>query len=207
MVHGPRRQPQALRGKIRTKLNEMVKEGHIARVTEPTEWVNSMVVVVKGDKVRICLDPRDLNKAIRREHYPIPTVEEVVANYAEARVFTVLDAKAGFLQIKLDEESSLLTTFNSPEGRFKWLRLPMGIKSSPEIYQRIMDTMLEDIPNCRAIMDDILIGGKDEQEHDKILKQVIKRATEWNLRFNFAKCQIRKPRSDILWTCCHSRRT
>ena len=57
VVHGPRRQPQALRGKIRTKLNEMVKEGHIARVTEPTEWVNSMVVVVKGDKVRICLDP------------------------------------------------------------------------------------------------------------------------------------------------------
>ena len=194
VVHGPRRQPQALRNKISAKLDEMEQEGQIARVTEPTDWVNSMVTVVKGDSVRICLDPKDLNKAIRREHYPIPTVEEVIADFPEATVFSVLDAKSGFLQIQLDYESSLLTTFNTPQGRYRWLRLPFGVKSAPEVYQRIMDTMLEGIPGCRAVMDDILIGGKDQEEHDQILKMVIQRATEWNLRLNFKKCQIRKPK-------------
>lgn len=194
VVHGPRRQPQALRQKICAKLEEMTREGQIAKVTEPTDWVSSMVVKVKGDKVRICLDPKDLNKAIRREHYPIPTVEEVVAGFPEATLFSVLDAKSGFLQIRLSYESSLLTTFNTPQGRYRWLRLPFGIKSAPELYQRIMDTMLEGIRGCRAEMDDILVGGRDQEEHDRIQKQVIQRATEWNLRLNFDKCQIRKQR-------------
>ena len=194
VVHGPRRQPQALRDKINAKLDEMVKDGHITKVTEPTDWVSSMVTVVKAEKVRICLDPKDLNKAIKREHYPIPTVEEVVASFPGAQVWSVLDAKSGFLQIQLDHESSLLTTFNTPQGRYRWLRLPFGVKSAPEIFQRIMDTMLEDIPGARAVMDDILIGARDEKEHDRILEQVLRRATEYNLRFNFKKCHIRKPR-------------
>ena len=128
--------------------------------TEPTDWVSSMVTVVRNGKLRICSDPKDLNKAIRREHYPFPIVEEVVASMPGAKVFSKIDAKSGFLQIKLDYESSLLTTFNSPIGRYRWLRLPFAIKSAPEIYQRIMDEMLEDIDGARAIMDDILIAGK-----------------------------------------------
>ena len=78
-----------------------------------------MVTVLKKDKVRICIDPRDLNAAIKREHYPIPTVEEVVADIPRAKYFSVLDAKSGFLQIKLTHESSLLTTFNTPYGRYR----------------------------------------------------------------------------------------
>ena len=99
----------------------------------------------------------------------------------------MIDAKSGFLQIQLDYESSLLTTFNTPIGRYRWLRLPFGIKSAPEIYQRIMDNMLEGIEGARAIMDDILIAGKD-----KIMKAVVARATEWNLKLNFDKCQIKQ---------------
>ena len=78
-------------------------------------------------------------------------------------VFSKIDAKSGFLPIKLDYESSLLTTFNT---LYKWLRPPFCIKSAPEIYPRIMDEMLEDTDGARAIMDDILIPGKTPQEHD-----------------------------------------
>ena len=78
-------------------------------MTEPTDWVSSMVTVVKNGKVRICIDPKDLNKAVRRENFPIPIVEEVVASMPDAKVFSVIDAKSGFLQIKLNYESSLLT--------------------------------------------------------------------------------------------------
>ncbi len=114
VVHGARRQPAALLPKITHKLKEMEKESHIAKVTQPTDWVNSMVVARKGEKIRICLDPSDLNKAVKREHYPIPTVEEIAAKIPDAKVFSVLDAKNGYLQMKIDYESSLLTTMNTP---------------------------------------------------------------------------------------------
>ena len=89
VVHGPRRQPQALHKQIVDKLKEMESQGHIAKVTEPTDWVSSMITVVTNGKVRICIDPKDLNKAVRRENYPIPTVEEVVASMPDAKVFSV----------------------------------------------------------------------------------------------------------------------
>ena len=161
MVHRPRRQPQALAEKVKAKLSEMEEKGHIAKVTTPTDWVSSMVVVTKQDKVRICLDPKDLNRAIKREHYRLPVVEEVVAAFPDAKVFSIFDAKSGFLQIKLYYESSPLMTFNTPQGQYQWLRLPFGVKSVPEIFQRVMDQMLEGIEGARAIMDGILVTGKD----------------------------------------------
>ena len=91
----------------------------------------------------------------------------------------------------MDRKLSYLTTFNTPIGRFPWLRLPFGIKCSPEIYQCIMDQMLEGIDGAFAIIDDILIAGRNIEHHDQILKSVIARATEYNLKFNFDKCYVR----------------
>lgn len=98
------------------------------------------------------------------------TVEEVSSSIPGAKVFSVLDAKSGYMQIKLNNESSYLTTSNTPIGRFRWLRLPSGIKSAPEIYQRNMDQMQEGIEGAFAIMDDILIAGRDREHHDHILE-------------------------------------
>ena len=94
----------------------MEKEGHLVKVTQPIDWVNSMVVSSRGDKIRIFLDPGDLNKAVKWEHYPMLAVEEISAKIPDAKVFTVLDAKSGYLQMKLDYESSLLTAMNTPIG-------------------------------------------------------------------------------------------
>ena len=122
---------------------------------QPTDWVNSMVnsmvVSSRGENIRICLDPADLNKVVKCEHYPIPTVEEIVAKIPDATVFTVLYAKIRYLQMKLDYESSLLTTVNTPIGRYRWLKLPFGIKPAPEMYQRAMDEMLEGIDHAYVI--------------------------------------------------------
>jgi hypothetical protein len=98
----------------------MEKEGVIAKQTEPTDWVNSMVVVETTNKLRICIDPRDLNQAIKREHYPMKTIKEVVQKMPDAKVFTKLDAPSGYWQLKLDEESSKLCTFNTPYGRYRF---------------------------------------------------------------------------------------
>ena len=192
MIHPVRRQPASLKPRIIEKLREMESDGYITPVEEPTEWVSSMVVSLRNNKVRICIDPKDLNEAIKREHHPMKTVEEVASSIPGAKLFSVLDAKSGYMQIKLDNDSSYLTTFNTPIGRFRWLRLPFGIKSAPEIYQRIMDQMLEGIEGAFTIMDDILIAGRDREHHDHILRAVIKRATEYNLRLNFDKCRVRR---------------
>ena len=98
-----------------------------------------MVVVRKPGKLRICLDPMHLNKAIKRNHYPTRTIEETAPRLTKARTFSVVDAKDGFLQVVLDEESSYLTTFWSPFGRHRWLRMPFGISSAPEEFQRRLD--------------------------------------------------------------------
>ena len=193
VVHAARRLPVALKERAINKLHETEANGYIVKVTEPTEWVSSMVVSIQGDKVRICIDPSDLNKVIKREHYPMRTIEEVISTIPDAKVFSKLDAKSGFLQIKRDEASSLLTTFNTPLGRYKWQRLPFGIKCAPEIFQRIMDQMLEGIEGATAIMDDILIAGSNPEQHDAVLRKVIETATTYNLKLNLQKCLIRQP--------------
>jgi hypothetical protein len=85
-------------------------------------------------------------------------------------------------QIKLNEKSNDLKTFNTPIGRYRWLRLPFGIKSAPEIFQHIMYSMLEGVEGAPAVMDDILVGGRDVEHHDQILQNVIERAKQNNLR-------------------------
>ena len=141
----------------------MEKAAVIYKQEEPTDWVNSMVVVETPNKIRICIDPRDLNKAIKREHYPMKTIEEVVQNMPDAKVFTKLDATSGYWQLKLDEESSKLCTFNTPFGRYRFQRLPFGIVSASEIFQRVMSQMVEDKDGAEDVMDDIVVWGKDRK--------------------------------------------
>ena len=145
VIHPPRRVPVTLKDPLKKELNRMVEEGILAPVKDPTDWVSSMVTVVKPDKLRICIDPKDLNRAIKRSHYPMPTIEEVATKLSNAKVFSVLDARSGFWQIKLDEETSILTTFNTPFGRFRWLRMPFGICSAPEEFQRRMNNTFENL--------------------------------------------------------------
>lgn len=97
-----------------------------------------MVIVAKPNKLRICMDPKDLNRAIKRPHYPMPTIESEISDMSKAKVFSIIDAKDGFWQIKLTDKSSYLTTFNSPFGRYRWLRMPFGISSASEEFQRRM---------------------------------------------------------------------
>lgn len=191
VVHAPRRIPVALRDRVIEELKRMEKLGVIARQTEPTEWVNSMVTVVTPKKIRICMDPKDLNEAIKREHYPLLTVEEVVSRMPNAKLFSVLDANQGFWQIKLDDDSSKLCTFNTPIGRYRFLRLPFGISSAPEVFQRAVAQMIEGLDGVVNIIDDLLVWGDSKEEHDHRLKKLLDRTREFNLKLNKNKCFVR----------------
>ena len=146
----------------------MESEGVIKKQTEPLDWVNSMVVVPKPNgKVRICIGPRDLNKTVLRERYPMKTIEDILLEIPEAKLFSKLDAVSGYWQIKLCPESQKLCTFNTPLGRYSFTRLPYGLKSAGEVYQRSVSNMVQDTEGCEAILDDILIWGRARRAQHK----------------------------------------
>ncbi|KAJ8336302.1 hypothetical protein SKAU_G00396450 [Synaphobranchus kaupii] len=192
VIHAPRRIPIALRDRVIEQLHKMEQSDVITKQSEPTQWVNSMVTVVTQKKIRICMDPKDLNTAIRREHYPLLTVEEVVSRMPNAKYFSVLDANQGFYQIKLDEESSKLCTFNTPIGRYRFKRLPFGISSASEVFQRAVAQMIEGLEGVVNIIDDLLVWGDTSEQHDERLIKLLQRTDENGLRFNKSKCKFRR---------------
>ena len=199
VIHPPRRVPIKLRPQIQEELKRMEHLNVIEKVTTPTPWVNSMVTIIKPNgTLRICIDPRDLNKAIKREHHPMQTIEEVVTRMPNAAIFSILDASSGFWQIKLDQESEKLCTFNTPFGRYMFKRLPFGLSSSQDVFQRVMSQMFEDIEGVEVIVDDILVWGENEQQHDSRLNQVLERARHRELKLNKSKCQFGKQQVSYL---------
>ncbi|WP_419625204.1 reverse transcriptase family protein, partial [Thiolapillus sp.] len=119
VVQPPRKYPIQLLDEIKSELEKMERLDVITPVTEPTDWVNALAFSRKSSGgLRVCLDPRSLNKCIKRTHYKTPTLEEITNRLSGSKVFSKLDAKHRYWSIKLDEESSKLTTFNSPCRRF-----------------------------------------------------------------------------------------
>ena len=169
----------------------MEKLGVIQRQEEPTYWVGSLTYTTKknGD-IRICLDPRSLNKAIKREHCKMRSREEIMAEFAEVKFFSKLDASTGFWQIKLDPESSKLTFFNSPFGRYVYRRLPFGLNMAPEAYHMKIHQLFQSVEEVNTMMDDIIVWGSTRKEHDACLRKVFEIMPRNNLKLNKSKCEF-----------------
>ena len=119
------------------------------------------------------------------------SVDESLAKLGNSKIFSKLDVNSGFWQIPLDEESRLLTTFVTPFGRYCFNRLPFGISSAPEIFQQTLSRILEDLDGTICQMDDILVHGIDQSEHDRRLRAVLLRLQEAGLTLN-DKCEFSK---------------
>ena len=194
VVQPPRKYPIQLLEEIRTELEKMEDLGVITSITEPTDWVNALAFSRKASGgLRVCLDPRSLNQCIKRTHRKTPTLEEITNRLSGSKVFSKLDAKHGYWSIKLDEESSKLTTFNSPIGRFGFKRLPFGLNVSQDAFQQCMDQILSQCPGTIGITDDVIVHGKDDEDHDRNLHHLMKVAQKCGLVFNAAKCFIKTP--------------
>lgn len=191
-LHYKKRIPMSLHERLKVELTSMVEQEVICPVDYPTDWVNNMQIVEKPNgSLRICLDPKPLNACIKREHFLIPKIEDILSRLNGKQVFTVLDLRNGFWQMELDSQSSDLTTFMTPFGRFRWRRVPFGISSAPEMFQKRMVQLFGDIEGVEVYFDDMLIAGKDFKEHDEILSKVLQRARDNNIRFNPSKIQYR----------------
>ena len=151
----------------KVELDRLVREGIITEVHDHTEWINSIVPVMKEDgSLRLCLNPKDLNKAIERNQWYARTLDDILPELAQSKYFTVKDATSGFWHVPLDLRSSLLTTFNTPWGKYRWLRMPFGLKVSGDFFQERLDKVLRLVPGVLGIADDIVIHGPTENTHN-----------------------------------------
>uniref|UniRef100_A0A8C1X2E4 Gypsy retrotransposon integrase-like protein 1 n=1 Tax=Cyprinus carpio TaxID=7962 RepID=A0A8C1X2E4_CYPCA len=190
VIHGCRKIPYAVHDRLKETLDDLEKRGVISKVSKPTAWVSSLCITEKKNgALRVCLDPRDLNKAILRQHYNIPTLEDIRSKLAGKTLFTILDEKDGYWQIQLDEESADLCAFNTPWGRYRFHRMPFGIKSASEVFQRLNSESFGDIEGVFMVADDMIIAASTKAEHDVILEKVMNRALSLNVKFNKDKLQ------------------
>lgn len=138
-----RRLPFNVRKNVRKKLIEMEEMDIIEKVNRPSTWVSALVVVPKknGD-IRICVDMRRANTAVRRERHPIPTVDEMLEDMNGGKVFSNLDLRWGYHQTERDEESREITTFTTHEGLYRYKSLMFGISFASEIYQRVIGQVI-----------------------------------------------------------------
>ena len=182
--------PFSKKDKIEKELDRMVKLDVIEPVEEPTDWVNTYVAVEKEDKTRICLDPNALNKYVQREHMHLPTVDDIYSEIRNGKYYSKLDLKDGYWQIPLTRTSSLLTTFQTHVGRFRFKRLPFGLNSANEVFQKRVSQVFGGIKGVKVMYDDILIFGSTEEEHNERLRTALVRARKNGVKLNKNKCKF-----------------
>ena len=191
-VLAPRRIPLPLMKAVKQELDRLEGLQVIRRVTEPSDWCSPLVVVPKKQgAVRLCVDYTELNKAVQRERHILPSVDHTLGQLGGAKVFSKLDANSGFHQIRLTSESQHLTTFITPHGRYCFNRLPFGINSGPEHFQRQLHRILEGLAGVVCLMDDMVVYGSTLTEHDARLEAVLQRLQEANITLNKEKCAFR----------------
>ena len=187
----PRTIPLPLLDKVEEELTKMESQGVISKVNQPTLWFAGMVAVPKkSGAIRICVDLKRLNQCVMREVHPLPKVDNTLAKLSGARFFSKLDANSGFWQIPLSQKSRLLTTFITPFGRFCFNKLPFGISSAPEHFQKRMSNILKGISGVVCQMDDVLVFGSTREEHDARLIDVLNRIAQAGVTLNRDKCSF-----------------
>ena len=142
--------------------------------------------------MRICVDLTKLNESVMREKHDLPSVDQTLGRLAGAKMFTKLDANSGFWQIPLAPTSQELRTFITPFGRYCFRRLPFGVTSAPEHFQKRMHKVLDNLPGVLCMMDDIIIFGESSEEHGARVRAVFRRLEDNGVTLNFEKCAFAK---------------
>jgi hypothetical protein len=145
-------------------------------------WMSPVVMVPKPNgKLRLTWDFRGINKGTVADPYPLPTVEAMLASMSGASLFSQIDAVSGFWQIPVHPEDIAKTGFTTPFGNYEWVRMPMGMDSSPGTFQRLMDQMLDGVVGADTYVDDTFVHSSDFEQQLHILRQVLAKVREYKL--------------------------
>ena len=196
-----RRIPFHMRKQLENYLKKEESMGVIEKATGATPWVSPIVIVPKPkspDQIRVCVDMRAPNTAIKRERHNMPTLDELSTTLSGSKVFSKLDLNQGYNQIELDEESRYITTFATHKGLYRFKRLSFGVNSAAEIFQESIRQALNGLNGVINFSDDILVYGRNKADHDSNLKNVFQRLREKNLTLNANKCKFRQDSIEFL---------
>ena len=204
--HAPRRVPIHLQETFHQEIKNLEHLQILEPIKEVTEWVNSFIIVEKKTdpqaepdqsskkKLRICLDPRDLNEALECEPYYTRSIKEILGKFHGMTRFTIADFNKGFWMVELHPESRKLTMMALDIGQFQWMHLPMGSVMAQDMFQRKLDASFLNVPGVTGIADNMIIYGKTDKEHDENLLNFLEVCQKNNLMLNPDKMQFRLPK-------------
>ena len=186
-----RRVPFPLRHRLAQEIQRLEDMGIIEDAKGPTPWVSPIVVFPKPkdpENLRICVDIRCPNVAIKRENHVTPTIDDFVHGLNGATVFSKLDLTSAYHQIELDEQSRYITTFATHVGLNRYTRINYGTNSAAEIFNTLARQLISDISGTLNVAYDIFVFGKYLSSHDKALRLLLDRLSEKGLTVNPKKC-------------------
>ena len=211
--HAARKVPIHLEDAFKEEIKSLVKLGILEEVKEHTDWVNSYVIVEKDSgnhhspnhtikrKLRICLDPRDLNEALEREPYQTHSVDEITAKLQGMTVFTIVDFTKGYWMVVLHPQSRNLTCMVLPFGRFQWTRLPMSTVVAQDIFQSKLDSIFIHIQGVTGIADDMVIAGRDKMKYYRNFPAFMEKCMSNILTHNSEKIQFKQSQVSFYGHC------
>lgn len=194
-----RRCPIPLLDKVKSKLDELLEMDIIERVTCPSSWVSPLVPIIKDNgELRLCIDMRRANQAIQRLNHPLPIFDDFSPKFRNAKYFTTLDIKQAFHQVELKESCRDITTFITNWGLYRYKRLLFGVNCAPELFQNLMESILAGCKNTVVFIDDIMVFGSTEEEHDAALKATLRALDQHGVLLNDHKCQFKQQQTVFL---------
>ena len=171
------------------ELQRLLKLGVIRHSKSP--WMSPVVIVPKPNgSLRLCVDMRVLNQCTLPDAYPLPRIEEVHAAMGGCTLWSKMDYVSGFWQVPVHPDDCAKTGFTTPHGNFEFVRMAMGMMSAPATFQRMMDTMLSDVPDAKTYIDDTFTFTKDFMSHLASLRLVFEHTREFKLKMNPLKCRF-----------------
>ena len=179
--------------KVEHELKVLEEQHIIEKVNGSTPWVSPLVLIPKkSGAVRVCVDMCRANKAITCECHPTPTIDDLIQTLNGATVFSKLDLRSGYHQITLAPQFRYIAMFATHHGLWRYCRLNFGMNSASEIFLKLINQQICDIPGALNISDDVIIFGKIQDDHDNALKAVFQKFAEVNLTLNKSKCEFNK---------------
>ena len=165
----------------------MLKEGII---TPSTSNICSAAFLVgkKNGKKRLVVYYTAINKVNKPDHYPLPIVSTILNQLQEREIFSKLDLTSGYFHVKLHPDTIPISSFVVPQGVYAFKRLPFGLSSGPQAFQRSMDSLFGDDKDVFLYLDDILIASKNYSDNYESLKKVLSKVLKFTIMINWEKC-------------------